>query len=185
MGIENSHSIATASHDGQVHVWRVELVPTSSSGGGGGASNTTGVAISSAHSSSFDNNTINYYNYTNLNAENAGNSNSATASTDLYNKVSVTARFQGAALVRAVDVSSEGRVLSVHHYNNDISSVVTFATQVIYTNICTYIYILQPFMNIITYLLCCREAASMAGICAVRSSHGSSTCAESSDTRLQ
>jgi phosphoinositide-3-kinase regulatory subunit 4 len=81
--IENSHSVASVSSDGAVHVWRVEL-----QGSGGAADYVQDEFVSS------------------------------------MSNLAVKDR----SLVRVLD-PAEGAVLCVNHFNSDVCSIVTYATQ--------------------------------------------------------
>ena len=86
--IDGTHSIASSSRDGSVHVWRVDMQ----------SSQKSVVDIPSS------------------------------ASEPLVLLPRSTAMVSGTSVVRTID-SAEGEVLSVQHFNSDIASVVTYATQ--------------------------------------------------------
>jgi phosphoinositide-3-kinase regulatory subunit 4 len=99
--IENSHSLASASGDGSIHVWRVEMASSSpyngigsagSSGSGGGL----GGGLQGADANDY------------------GFSRNSSVS--------------GTSLVKMVN-PDEGAVVSVQHYNGDVCSVLAYATQ--------------------------------------------------------
>lgn len=107
--IENSHSLATASDDGAIHVWRVDMTASGSGNGGGGPNG--GYNDYAAEDS-----------LAGVTASNAGGANNAT-----HRAVGVSV--SGSSVVRTIDTSTEGAVTSVQHFNNDVASVVTYATQ--------------------------------------------------------
>lgn len=86
--IENTHSIATCSKDGKVHVWRVDLAM----GSNPKVADTTAV-------------------------DNTGVGNS-------YTRFNVL----GSSVVKTMD-PEEGSVLAIQHYNSEVASVLTYATQ--------------------------------------------------------
>jgi len=98
--IENSHSIASASTDGAIHVWRVDMVGSSGSATATNASALAGVPAPSAIDAFQDDFTANMGN------------------------IGVT----GLSQVRIID-PSEGAILAVNHFNSDVASLVTYATQ--------------------------------------------------------
>lgn len=92
--IENSHSIASASSDGAIHVWRVDMVSSSYS--------------------------VNSHVDTPMLPDEA----QSAAGSLPQSSLTVT----GLSQIRKVH-PSEGAVLCVHHFNSDVASVVTYATQ--------------------------------------------------------
>ena len=98
--IENSHSIASASSDGAIHVWRVDMQGNSGSSYNSGGVNGAGPAPANSVDSLHDDFTANMGN------------------------IGVV----GLSQVRILD-PSEGAVLCVNHFNSDVASLVTYATQ--------------------------------------------------------
>lgn len=95
--IENSHSVASVSSDGAVHVWRVDLVGSAATGGAPGtAQQSLSVGADSAHDEF----------------------------TSSMSNITVKDKSQ----VRLLD-PNEGSALCVNHFNSDVCSIVTYATQ--------------------------------------------------------
>ncbi|KAJ1426931.1 hypothetical protein B484DRAFT_450462 [Ochromonadaceae sp. CCMP2298] len=104
--IENSHSVASVSADGSVHVWRVDMV------GGGSA---TGYGANSPVQSGNE----------------AGAANISTGVDGFYDDYSANAgraTVSGSSQLRVID-PREGAAVAVNHFNNDICSMVTYATE--------------------------------------------------------
>lgn len=106
--VENSHSLASVSDDGAVHVWRVDVASSGGGGAGGAAASGGGDGADGVGS-------------TQGGVGSGGAPATGTASAGL----SVC----GATVVRTVDMRAEGSVLSVQHFNSDVASVVMYATQ--------------------------------------------------------
>lgn len=88
--IDGTHSIATASKDGSVHVWRVDMQS---------------------------------------NAKTLPDPSNSAPTVEAASALPRSSAFvSGSSLIRSVN-SGEGEILSVQHFNSDIASVVTFATQ--------------------------------------------------------
>jgi phosphoinositide-3-kinase, regulatory subunit 4 len=101
--VENSHSIASVSTDGRVHVWRVDMAGQSN-GGPVLSTNQAAGAMVPPSSSAYDN------------------------FMDDYTVSSGNISVQGFSQVRVLD-PSEGPAVCVGHFNSDVCSVVTYATQ--------------------------------------------------------
>ena len=99
--IENSHSVATCSDDGSIHVWRVDLESNKSSSSSGGASGSGGGG-SSANTPG--------------GAMPEGIRPSTTSTTVL-----------GSTMIKRLD-PGEGPVLGVQHFSTDVGSVLTYCT---------------------------------------------------------
>lgn len=99
--IENSHSVASVSTDGAVHVWRVDLV-------GSGASS------AAAASGGLSQQTL------------SGAPNDQTQDEFTSTMTSVTVKDK--SQIRYID-PNEGAALCVNHFNSDVCSIVTYATQ--------------------------------------------------------
>lgn len=108
--IENSHSLATASDDGAIHVWRVDMA---SSGGAGPIGGNGGYNDFAAEDS--------------LAGVSTASSAAAGANNGMNRAVGVSV--SGSSVLRTIDTAMEGAVTSVQHFNNDVASVVTYATQ--------------------------------------------------------
>jgi WD40 repeat protein len=91
VSIENSHSVASCSDDGSVHVWRVDI-----------ASN----------------------NPTPESFVNAGSSNDDPGGTVRSQSMSIS----GYSMIKSID-SCEGSIVNLQHFNNDMCSVLVYASQ--------------------------------------------------------
>lgn len=99
--LENSHSIASVSANGAIHIWRVDMT-----------TNTT--SSSTMNSSNYSIGTDSLYDELYMNAG-IGNSQGSLS-------------VAGLSQVRLVN-PVEGAVLSVSHYNSEVASLVAYATQ--------------------------------------------------------
>eukprot|EP01038_Epipyxis_sp_PR26KG_P008875 gene8875-11972_t len=128
--LENSHSMATASDDGSLHIWRVDLMSGSNNVTNNGANGTLGgyfdsnagnINIGSNNITPGFNDGVGYQ-------ENTTVSSTINRNPITYGQLSAGVTVSGASVIKCID-PREGPLLSVQHYNSDICSVVTYATQ--------------------------------------------------------
>lgn len=106
--IENSHSVASASLDGQIHVWRVDVTSNSH------ASMDVDQSLSN--------------NRSNNDFSSANASPMPPADQQVLPNAAGINNVSGYSAVKVVD-PSEGSIQCVQHFNSDICSVVAYATQ--------------------------------------------------------
>jgi phosphoinositide-3-kinase regulatory subunit 4 len=109
--LENSHTVASCSDDGSIHVWRVD-VATSAPGSGAEEGYDHQIILDVCLMVSF---------YSIGNASNNSNDDSMRA--EVSQKVNV-----GVSEIKQIK-SEEGSVVAIQHYNGDIASVITYLTQ--------------------------------------------------------
>lgn len=131
--LENTHSVATASDDNSVHVWRVDMTNTSYGGlngtNGSRDISTGGGAGADAYGS--QNNTLNSGN--NTSSSNTDGINNNNNSVNDGTAGGSGARNPGLSVVGHTIIKtlnpSEGSVVSLQHFNSDVCSVLMYATQ--------------------------------------------------------
>lgn len=101
--IENSHSVATSSDDGVLHIWRVDLGST-------GVSNSPNTSANDLYS-------------TNANTSSSIEENSSVPSLRVSG-----VNVNGYSQIRTLN-PVEGSIVSLQHYNSDIASILVYITQ--------------------------------------------------------
>jgi serine/threonine protein kinase len=152
VAIEQSHSVCSASRDGSVHVWRVDMSlsnsnNTSNSMATGTGVNTHGSYIHTADGTKDTALTTTSHIHGNANSlatngsntssviagnANINSSNATSANNDIHflhpNASYAYASVRGASLLRVLN-PDEGAVSCVQHFHSDVASVVLFASQ--------------------------------------------------------
>lgn len=115
--VENSHGVVSASDDGKIHLWKVDMASQSNTPGGGSGSGGGGGGSSSASGDDYHEGSVttggSSANYPGVTARYAGSG---------YNAIT------GLSVVKTIDTEAEGKVNGLMHYNSDIASVITYST---------------------------------------------------------
>ena len=101
--VENSHGVVSASGDGKIHLWKVDMASQSSGPGGAGEDHSESNISAGGGSANFPGATARY----------AGGGHS-----------SIT----GLSVVKTIDTEKQGGVNGLMHFNSDIASVITYST---------------------------------------------------------